>query len=164
MSLEGRQAPEFELETSNGDTVALSETLERGPTVVVINRGYWCSFCAEQLATFSRIFEDLRFNDGVDILPVVTSEFGDVAAMQDRFDYRFPLLADPDGEVADQYSGVEETSHSDTTGIAAVYVVDEDGEVRYEHVSEGLTDRTYANFVRYFIRDDFGDAFEDPGF
>jgi len=163
MSLEGSQAPAFELETSDGNTVSLSETLERGPTVVVINRGYWCSFCAEQLATFSRVFRDLRFNDGVDVLPVVTSEPSDVAAMRDRFDYRFPLLADPDGDVAEQYSGVEETAYSDTTGIAAVYVVDETGEVRYEHVSESLTDRTYGNFVRYFIRDGAGDAFEDPG-
>lgn len=164
MSLEGSQAPEFKLETSNGDSVALSETLERGPTVVLINRGHWCSFCAEQLATFSRVFEDLRFNDGVDILPVVTSEPDDVAAMQDRFDYRFPLLADPEGAVAEQYSGTEETSHSGTTGIAATYVVDEDGEVRYEHVAEDITDRTYGNLVRYVIRDDFGDAFDEPGF
>jgi len=164
MSLEGSQAPEFELETSNGDTVALSETLERGPTVVVINRGYWCSFCAEQLATFSRVFEGLRFNNGVDVLPVVTSDPGDVAAMQDRFDYRFPLLADPEGEVAEQYSGTEETAHSDTTGIAATYIVDENGEVRYEQIADGITDRTYGNYVRYVIRDEFGDAFEDPGF
>ena len=163
MSLEGSQAPEFELERTNGDTVSLAETLETGPTVVVINRGWWCSFCAEQLATISRVFEDLKFNDGVDVLPVVTSEFGDVAAMRDRFGYNFPLLADPDGEVAEQYSGIEETSRG-PTGQAALYVVDEDGEVRYEHVAEDISDRTYGNYLRYFIRDDFGGAFEDPGF
>jgi peroxiredoxin Q/BCP len=163
MSLEGSQAPEFELERTNGDTVSLTETLESGPTVVVINRGWWCSFCAEQLATISRVFEDLKFNDGVDVLPLVTSEFGDVAAMRDRFGYNFPLLADPDGEVAEQYSGIEETSRG-PTGQAALYVVDEDGEVRYEHVAEDISDRTYGNYLRYFIRDDFGGAFEDPGF
>lgn len=164
MSLEGSQAPEFELQSTTGERVSLSETLERGPTVVVINRGYWCSFCAEQLATISRVYEDLRFNDGVDVLPVVTSEFHEVAAMQDRFDYRFPLLSDPEGEVAKQYSGTEQTSHSDTTGIAGTYVVDEGGEVRYEQVADDITDRTYGNYLRYFIRDDYGAAFEDPGF
>lgn len=163
MSLEGQQAPDFELERTSGDTVRLSETLESGPTVVVINRGAWCSFCAEQLATFSRVAEDLKFNDGVDFLPVVPSELGDVVEMRDRFDYRFQLAADPEGEVAEQYSGTEETSHG-TTGISAVYVVDTDGQVRYEQVAEGLTDRTYGNFLRYFIRDDFGAKFEDPGF
>ncbi len=163
MSLEGSQAPEFELESTTGDSVSLSETLDSGPTVVVINRGYWCSFCAEQLATLSRVYEDLRFNDGVDVLPVVTSDRGDVAEMRTRFDYRFPLLSDPEGAVAEQYSGTEESSHSGTTGIAALYVVDEAGEVRYEQVADDISDRTYGNYLRYFIRDDYGGAFQDPG-
>lgn len=161
MSLEGQQAPDFELESTNGGTISLSETLESGPTIVVVNRGAWCSFCAEQLATLSRVSEDLKFNDGVDIIPVVPSEFEDVVEMRDRFDYRFQLTADPDGEVAERYSGTEETSHG-LTGVAGTYVVDTDGQVRYEQVGADLTDRTYGNYLRYFIRDDFGEKFKVP--
>lgn len=164
MSLEGSQAPEFELETTNGATVSLSETLADGPTVVSINRGHWCSFCAEQIATFSRVYEDLQFNYGVDVLPVVTSDYADVAAMKERFDYRFPLLADPEGAVAEQYSGTEQTERGGVTAISAIYVVDEDGEVVFEHVAEDLTDRVYGNYIRYFVADDYGGALEDPGF
>ncbi|MBP1986955.1 peroxiredoxin family protein [Halolamina salifodinae] len=164
MSLEGSQAPEFELETTNGATVSLSETLADGPTVVSINRGHWCSFCAEQIATFSRVYEDLQFNHDVDVLPVVTSDDADVAAMKERFDYRFPLLADPDGAVAEQYSGTEQTDLGGVTGISAIYVVDEDGEVVFEHVAEDLTDRVYGNYIRYFVADEYGGALEDPGF
>lgn len=58
-------------------------------------------------------------------------------------------------------SGTEQTSHG-TTGIAATYVVDTDGVVRYEQVAEDVTDRTYGNFVRYYVRDDYGDPFENP--
>jgi peroxiredoxin len=78
--------------------------------------------------------------------------------MRDRFDLDFQLLADPDGDVATQYSGTEETSHG-RTGIAAVYVIDQDGTVRYEHVSENPADRTYGNWVRYFIRNNFENVF-----
>jgi len=163
MSLDGSQAPEFELEATNRTTVSLSETLENGPTVVCINRGHWCSFCAEQLATFSRIYEDLQFNHGVDVLPVVPSEFSDVAGMKDRFDYRFPLLADPDGEVAAQYSGTEETS-AGVTGISGVYVVDEDGQVVFEHVAEDITDRIHGNYIRYFVDEAYGGALTVPDF
>jgi len=162
--LEGSQAPAFELETTNGATVSLAETLGDGPTVISINRGYWCSFCAEQLATFSRIYEDLQFNHGVDVLPVVTSDYAEVAAMKERFGYRFPLLADPDGEVAEQYSGTEQTDAGGVTGISGLYVVDEDGEVVFEHVAEDLTDRVYGNYIRYFVADEYGAALEDPGF
>ncbi len=158
MSLEGEQAPDFTLEHTGGDEVTLSDTLEDGPTVVLVNRGHWCSFCAEQLQTFSEVEYDLWFNDNVDILPIVTDPMGPVAQMRDRYDLNFQLLADPDGEVAEQYSGTEETSHG-LTGIAAVYVIDEDGTVRYEQVADHPADRTYGNWVRYFIRNDFEDLF-----
>ena len=158
MSLEGEDAPDFTLESTAGGDVSLTETLDSGPTIVLVNRGHWCSFCAEQLATFSRVFEDLRFNDGVDVLPVVTSERPELVEMRDRFDYDFQLLADPDGEVAEQYSGTEETSHG-LTGIAGTYVVDTDGVVRYEQVAERVDDRTYGNWIRYFVRNDFEDPF-----
>ncbi|NEU56875.1 peroxiredoxin [Halorussus sp. MSC15.2] len=158
MPLEGSEAPEFTLESTSGGEVSLEETLETGPTIVLINRGYWCSFCAEQLATFSRVYEDLRFNEGVDVLPVVTSELPKLVEMRDRFDYNFQLLADPDGDVAEQYSGTEQTSHG-LTGVAGTYVVDTDGQVRYEQVAGDVSDRTYGNWVRYFVRNDFEDPF-----
>ncbi|MCL7416302.1 MAG: redoxin domain-containing protein, partial [Halalkalicoccus sp.] len=101
---------------------------------------------------------DLWFNDNVDILPVVPSPLGRVTEMRDRYDLDIQLLADPDGEVAEQYSGTEETSHG-VTGISGVYVIDEDGEVRYEQVADDLTDRVYGNWIRYFVRNDFEDPF-----
>jgi peroxiredoxin len=158
MSLEGSEAPDFTLESTAGGEVSLSDTLDSGPTVVLVNRGFWCSFCAEQLATFSRVYEDLRFNEGVDVLPIVTSERPELVEMRDRFDYTFQLLADPEGEVADQYSGTEQTSHG-LTGVSGTYVVDTDGRVRYKQVADDVADRTYGNWVRYFIRNDFEDPF-----
>jgi len=158
MSLEGSQAPEFELRSTGGGSVSLSDTLEAGPTVVLINRGHWCSFCAEQLQTFSEVSYDLWFNDGVDVVPVVVDPLEKVTGMRDRFDLDVQLLADPDGEVAGKYSGTEQTSHG-LTGLAATYVVDEDGRVRYEHVSDHPADRTYGNWVRYFVRNDYEDPF-----
>jgi peroxiredoxin len=160
VSLEHSDAPDFTLESTAGEDVTLSDTLDDGPTVVLINRGHWCSFCAEQLQTFSAVSYDLWFNDGVDVLPVVTDPIGPVTEMRDRYDLDIQLLADPDGEVADRYSGTEETSHG-LTGIAATYVVDSDGVVRYEQVADHPGDRTHGNFVRYFIRGGFEDPFDD---
>jgi peroxiredoxin len=158
VTLEGSDAPDFTLQSTSGDEVSLSETLESGPTVVLVNRGAWCSFCAEHLQTFSEVSYDLWFNDGVDILPVVTDDVSSLTEMRDRFDLDIQLLADPDGSVADQYSGTEETSHG-VTGIAATYVIDEDGIVQYEQTADHPADRTYGNWVRYFIRNDYEDIF-----
>ena len=158
MSLQNEDAPAFTLESTTGGEVSLSDRLEDGPAVVLINRGHWCSFCAEQLGTFSEVSYDLWFNDGVDVLPVVTDPVPALVEMRDRFDLNVQLLADPDGEVADQYSGTEETSHG-VTGIAATYVIDTDGVVRYEQVADHPADRTYGNWVRYFVRNDFENVF-----
>jgi peroxiredoxin len=127
VSLEGSDAPDFTLDSTAGEPTTLSETLDSGPTVVLINRGHWCSFCAEQLQTFSEVSYDMWFHDGVDVLPVVTDSIGSVTEMRDRYDLDVQLLADPDGEVAEQYSGTEETSHG-LTGIAGTYVIDNGGD------------------------------------
>ena len=158
MTLQETTAPDFTLESTSGDEVTLSETLADGPTVVLVNRGHWCSFCAEQLQTFSEVSYDLWFNDGVDILPIVTDPIGPLTEMRDRYDLDIQLLADPEGDVAERYSGTEQTSHG-LTGIAATYVIDSDGNVQYEQVADHPGDRTYGNFVRYFIRNDFADPF-----
>ncbi|WP_408957497.1 peroxiredoxin family protein [Natrinema sp. 74] len=158
MGLEGEQAPDFTLPSTAGGEVSLSDRLEEGPAVVIINRGHWCSFCAEQLQTFSEVAYDLWFHDRVDILPIVTDSLPRVTEMRDRYDLDVQLQADPNGEVADQYSGTEETSHG-LTGIAAVYVLDEEGIVRYEQVADDPADRTYANWIRYYIRNDYEDPF-----
>ena len=159
MSLEHSTAPDFTLESTAGEDVTLSETLDDGPTIVLINRGHWCSFCAEQLQTFSEVSYDLWLNDGVDVLPVITDSLGKATEMRDRYDLDVQLLADPDGEVSEQYSGTEQTSHG-LTGIAATYVIDADGVVQYEQVADHPGDRTYGNFVRYYIRNGFEDPFD----
>nr|WP_276250018.1 redoxin domain-containing protein [Halomicroarcula sp. SHR3] len=89
---------------------------------------------------------------------MVTDPVPELVEMRDRFDLDVQLLADPDGEVADRYSGTEETSHG-LTGIAGTYVIDTDGVVRYEQVADTPADRTYGNWVRYFVRNDFEDVF-----
>lgn len=161
MTLIDESAPEFTLRDTAGREVNLTDELESGPALVAINRGYWCSFCAEQLRTFDDVAEDLRFNEGLSILPVVTSERPRLTEMRDRFNLSFQLLADPDGEVAEQYSGIEQTNNG-LTGVVGTYLVDVDGVVRYEQVAADVTDRTYGNHVRYILRNDFGARYEDP--
>lgn len=39
--------------------------------------------------------------------------------------------------------------------------VDEDGDVRYEQVADHPADRTYGNWVRYFIRNDYEAPFDE---
>lgn len=159
MSLLGEEAPDFELESTAGKRVRLSETLDRGPTVVIMFRAAWCSFCAEQLGTFSDLAYDLWFNHDTDVLPVSSDSLGNLAEMRDRYELKIQLLSDPDFAVTEAYTEVVEHDWRDPYTRSGTFVVDTDGIVRYEQIATAAADRTYANFVRYFIKRGFEDHY-----
>jgi peroxiredoxin len=161
MSLVNEVAPDFELESTAGGTVRLSETLTEGPSVVVFFRGTWCSFCAEQLQTFSALAYDMHRHQGIDVLPVTNVPVSELTEYRDLYDLRFQLLSDPGFEISRKYTEItEHPDHGEHTR-AGTFVVDPEGIVRYEHVSEHSADRTYANFVRYFVKRDYEDRYFD---
>jgi peroxiredoxin len=160
MSLLGEQAPDFTLENTAGKEITLSETLDRGPTVVVMFRAGWCSFCAEQLQTFSSLSYDLWHNHDTDVLAVSSDSLGNLAEMRDRFDLRIQLLSDPEFTATRAYTDVVEHDRRDDYTRAGTFVIDPDGTVRYEQIADAAADRTYANYVRYFIKRGYEDHYE----
>ena len=162
MSLLGETAPEFSLEDTAGQRVTLSETLDAGPTVVVLFRAHWCQFCAEQLGTFSDLAYDLWHNHDVDVLPVSCDSLGRLREMRDRYDLRIQLLSDPTQEVTEAYTEVREHPRRGVEYTrSGTFVVDTDGTVRYEQIADNTADRTYANYLRYCIQNGFADLWED---
>ena len=159
MSLLGEEAPDFTLESTAGQDVTLSETLDRGPTVVIMFRAAWCSFCAEQLQTFSALAYDLWYNHDTDVLPVSSDSLGNLTEMRDRYDLKIQLLSDPDYAVTREYTEVMEHDWRDDYTRSGTFVVDEDGTVRYEQIAEAATDRTHANFLRSFIKRGYEDVY-----
>ena len=152
---EGDSAPDFTLPSTDGGEVTLSDKLRTGPVVVLTNRGFWCSYCAEQLQTFSHHAYDLWRNHRTDVLPIVGDPVPTLVEMRDRFDLRVQLLSDDDLEVAPTWSGTEESSTYGEIPIASTFVIDSDGIVRYAQIAENAADRTYANYARHLINNDF---------
>ena len=159
MSLLGKDAPDFTLESTAGKEVTLSETLERGPTVVILFRAGWCSFCAEQLQTFSNLSYDLWHNHDTDILPVSSDSVGNLREMRDRYELQIQLLSDPTYETTQAYTEIVTHDWRDDYTRSGTFVVDTDGTVRYEQIAQAAADRTYANFIRYFIKRGYEDHY-----
>ncbi|MFC7157792.1 peroxiredoxin family protein [Halomarina halobia] len=155
MSLVGQQAPDFELESTSGKTVTLSDTLSNGPTVIVFFRGYWCSYCQEHLRTFSHLNYDLWRHLNVDILPISSSTVPDLVEMRDRFELTLQLLSDEDLEVTRQYTDTEDNSKHGEIPVPSTVIVDTDGIVRYQQIGDDPADRTSANLVRHILKNDF---------
>ncbi|HEX4871271.1 MAG TPA: redoxin domain-containing protein [Nevskiaceae bacterium] len=60
---EGERAPGFALEDGQGRRIELLQLIERGPAVLLFDRGLWCPFCALTLTAFaaaSGAFDALR--------------------------------------------------------------------------------------------------------
>lgn len=161
-SLVGEHAPDFELESTRGDTVRLSDTLESGPAVLIFFRGSWCSYCQEQLRTFSHLNYDLWRHLGVDVLPVTRDDVPDLVEMRSRFGLTTELLSDPDLSVALDYTDTEDNARHGEIPVPALYVVDTEGVVRYGETSRDPSDRINANLVRHVIKNDFEYPYEEP--
>lgn len=166
MPTTGDPAPDFELPSTNGDTVRLSDVLTEGPAVLVFFRGTWCSYCAEQLRTFSALAYDLKRHLDVSVLPITGDALSDLVEMRDLYDLRLQLLSDADLAVSTSYTEVEDNAKHGRIPVPATYVVDEEAQVRYVDVGTRPDDRTYANYVRSFVRDGYVDpypgTFPDP--
>ncbi|NHN49594.1 redoxin domain-containing protein [Halostella sp. JP-L12] len=135
----GDDAPDFTAPLANGDieSFTLSEELDDAPLVLAFFPGAFTSVCTSEMCTFRdelSAFEDVGatvYGVSVDT-PFTLNEF------RDQNDLNFGLLSDVDKDVIDAYGVSMDFADLGVHGVAkrAVFVVDDDGEVAYEWVSD----------------------------
>lgn len=130
MTLTGQPAPDFTLPASTGENITLSSYRGNKNVVLVFYPLDFSPVCSMQLPEYSG-----RQDDFADANTVVLGINRDSAythkAWAAEYGIEVPLLADMNLEVARQY-GVS----LDGKGISgrAVFLIDKEGVVRYEHV------------------------------
>ena len=136
----GEEAPDFTLEDLQGNPVTLSEVRDKTATVVVFYRGYWCPFCARQLAELRSL---AKGNEQIRVLAIsvddheTTKKFIEKISSDGNGSVNYTMLSDPDHKVIDKY-GLHDPSYDGTKfdGIPhpAVYVIDKAGRVAWSKV------------------------------
>jgi peroxiredoxin Q/BCP len=144
----GDEAPDFELQNQDGETVSLSD--HRGGYVVV----YFypranTPGCTTEACGFRDAWDE--FGDrGVAVVGISDDPVEDLKEFEDDHDLPFPLLSDEDGAVASAYDSYGEKNMFGNTfdGVFRnTYVVGPEGDVvlAYEGVSpEGHADEILA--------------------
>jgi peroxiredoxin len=100
----GGVAPDFSLSDQNGKTVTLSKVGK--PTVLVFYRGFWCPFCARQLAELRSL---LKSDDTIALYAISvdgaekSKGLAAKIAKDGKGDLNFPLLSDPGNKTIDAY-------------------------------------------------------------
>ncbi len=123
---EGFLAPDFTLDTLDGNKVNLSEL--RGKIVVVNMWTTWCPPCRAETPALEKAYEQYR-DSGLVILGVnLTNQdsMTDVKSFVQEFKLTYPVLLDRNGSVSDymyQIKGLPSTFFISRTGIIRTVVV-----------------------------------------
>lgn len=119
---EGKQAPDFELETLDGDKAKLSDY--EGERVIVNFWATWCPPCREEIPDLKQLYDE----EDVEILAVnmtsnETSDMDDIEEfVNDEFEMPFPVLLDYDDDVRQTYKVV---------AYPTSYMLDSEGKIQF---------------------------------
>jgi cytochrome c biogenesis protein CcmG/thiol:disulfide interchange protein DsbE len=94
-------APDFSLETLDGQTIALSDL--RGQVLLITFWASWCPPCREEMPAIQQVYERYRDQDFVVLAVNLQEQDAQVTAFTDRLELTFPVLIDRDGSVFDRY-------------------------------------------------------------
>jgi peroxiredoxin len=150
----GEEAPNFTLEDIKGDPVTLSSARGTMPTVLVFFRGYWCPFCAHQLAELRAL---VKAGEQLRLLAVSVDDHEksrqlvEKIAADGKGSVNYPLLSDPDHKVIDAY-GLHDPAYDgkrfDGIPHPAVYVIDKNGRVAWAKVESDYKVRLSNEDIR----------------
>jgi peroxiredoxin len=113
----GFSAPDFTLETLQGETISLSDL--RGQAVLVNFWATWCPPCRAEMPAIQQVYEKYR-DQGFTVLAVDLQESpAQVNNFAEELGLTFPILIDPDASVFIRYrvTGLPSTFFVDRAGI-----------------------------------------------
>ena len=134
----GNDAPDFTLWESPGNSVTLSEEIEKGPVVLVFYPADFTSVCQEELCRFRDALADYN-SLGANVFGISVDGIFSHAAFKEKNDIQFPLLSDWEKTTIKDY-GVVHENLAGMTNVAkrSIFVIDTDGKIVYVWVSEDL--------------------------
>ena len=119
----GRAAPDFLLQTPDGDELRFSDL--RGSPVLVNFWASWCTPCRQEMPEIVRAY-DAAEPEGLVVVAINLQENSEqVLEFADEYGMRFPVVIDRRGQVAEAWR-----IGGPIEGIPSSYFIDADGVVR----------------------------------
>lgn len=141
--MEGQQAPDFALKSSNGDNLRLSEY--RGDVVMINFWATWCGPCRQEMPLLDELYQRYE-RVGFSLLGVnIDDDSRRAMQMIEELGVKFPVLFDARKEVSELY---------EVEAMPVTVLVDREGNVRYVHhgYKPGYEDK-YLDQIRSLLRE-----------
>ena len=141
MVSKGDSAPDITapMRTPDGDIAefTLSSALEDGPVVLAFFPGAFTSVCTGEMKTFRDRLDELTAA-GASLYGVSIDSPFSLGEFAEQNDLTFPLIGDTNKKVIDAYDVVMDFDDLGISGVAkrSVFVVDDEGTITYEWVSD----------------------------
>ncbi len=150
----GATAPNFSLQTPDGQTLSLAQFTAIGPVALIVLRGYpgyQCPYCVKQVHDYVENAQQLAAA-GIQVLlvyPGPPAQLSDRAkeflAGQNQLPANIHLVVDPDYQMTNLYGlrwdDAKETAYPST------FLIDKQGIIVYSKISTGHGDRTTAQDI-----------------
>jgi peroxiredoxin len=149
--LVGGPAPQFELQTIEGQTVKLSDF--KGEFVVLNFWATWCVPCIKEMPEFQKIHQSSG-NGNIKIIAVNLSETKDrVDKFTQDYQLTFPILLDGYGNTFERYR---------VRSLPVTYFISPDGIIREEIQGGGLTQEIIEAKIEQIKASAFGNNAATP--
>lgn len=156
----GKRFPDFILQNTNDETVALQELLKNGKVIVAFFRGSWCPYCNLELKALQDNLKQITDRNAT--LVAISPQTSDHSeALRNNHDLDFELLTDKDNAVAKQLGisfglqdfviptygslGIDLSEYNENANnelpIPAVFVIDTNGNITYRFVDTNYMNR-----------------------
>ena len=147
MSKVGDPAPDFSLPNGNGETINLSDYHGKNVVVAFYPKDN-TSVCTAQLCDYRDAWSDFNGSDAA-ILAINNDSVESHKGFQQKYQFPFQVLSDPDRKVAKLYGAAMPIINMVKR---AVFIIDKQGNIAYKHIELIPTTRRRSDELLKVLR------------